>query len=229
MTFNKLLVTYFSFYWFINGALSKLPIHLDRKGRYWLMHSATNLMVTACHAKDVVKTLQNPCDAALGPQPALEPLAAVTALHAFHALSAKSLHYTDWLHHAIMIGFVAPLGFMIKGSSLLGFNMFFTTGLPGFVDYSLLVACRMGYMKYATERKYNAIINTWLRAPGCVAHAVMCLVAYARVREGKVIQGNSLPSKWNGIACLVLAAASYWNGMFFQQRVVSSAARLTKK
>ena len=212
----------------MNSVLTRLPraIHLDAKSRYFVLHAATNLYVMIAHAKDVWKTFKEPEKAAFGEAPKLGPLAAVTALHVFHVVSTKKLDYSDKLHHAIMIGCVAPLGYIIKGSALLGTNMFFTTGLPGFISYLMLVACRCNIMSYVKERNINAVLNTWIRAPGCVAHAVLCLVAYSRVRKGYIIQGNMLPWHYSGVACLVLAAASYWNGMYFQSRVVRSAERL---
>ena len=41
-------------------------------------------------------------------------------------------------HHILMIGIALPIGWFVDSKSLLGYSLFFTTGLPGGIDYFLL-------------------------------------------------------------------------------------------
>jgi hypothetical protein len=61
------------------------------------------------------------------------------ALHAYHIIDyLPSLRFDDWLHHGLMIGVAIPLGLNAPAGALFGANLFFTTGLPGLISYSLL-------------------------------------------------------------------------------------------
>ena len=47
---------------------------------------------------------------------------------------------------------------------------------PGGVDYAMLVAVKKGWMTSDSEKKYNSIIQLWIRAPGCIIHSVLSYV-----------------------------------------------------
>ena len=197
---------------------------LDGKGRYWALHVLANMYVVRRHAKDLVTAYSNPIDAAFGPEPDTKALMAVIALHVFHALRYK-LDRVDWLHHVVMIAGLAPLGLVIKGSSLLGHALFWSTGLPGMIDYAMLVAVRLGLFRSVAERKMNALINVWMRSPGMLMHAFLSFVALLQTRHGRSIQGCVVPHRVQPYAAAFISIASMWNGQYFMARVLRSAAR----
>lgn len=136
------------------------------------------------------------------------------ALHFYHIwVYRASLRFDDWLHHGIMIGLALPLGLTVPSSTFMGFSLFFTTGLPGGVDYALLFGVRNGWIDRLTEKRINKELNVWIRSPGCVAHAVLSILFLCTYAN-------------NAYALQTLATAALvgWNGQYFMQQVVADYA-----
>ena len=43
----------------------------------------------------------------------------------------------------------------------------FVCGVPGAIDYALLSLVKQGRLDRMLEKRWNTLINTWLRGPGC--------------------------------------------------------------
>jgi len=139
------------------------------------------------------------------------------ALHIYHMLVYwRSLRFDDWLHHGLMIGVALPIGCLIESHTFLGLNLFFTTGLPGGIDYVLLFAVRNGYMYRHTEKNINTFLNVWIRSPGCVAMAALSLAATLSSSEYDATT----------LVRLIPSLLTYWNGQYFMQQVVTDSARI---
>jgi hypothetical protein len=55
--------------------------------------------------------------------------------------------------------------FISKSGVIGNFCLFFICGVPGGIDYAMLVAVKMNMMKPIREKKINVHLNTWIRAP----------------------------------------------------------------
>lgn len=140
------------------------------------------------------------------------------ALHLYHILLYwKSFRFDDWLHHGLMIGIALPIGCLIEAHTFLGMSLFFTTGLPGGIDYMMLFGVRNGYVQKETEKRVNTFLNVWIRSPGCVAMATLSFV-YILVRHGD-------PSLLKTLA-FIPSVLNYWNGQYFMEQVVRDNARI---
>jgi hypothetical protein len=128
----------------------------------------------------------------------------------------EKLRFDDWLHHALMIGVALPLGLMVPAGPLMGMSLFFTTGLPGGIDYVLLTLVRNGCLAPELEKRANVAIQVWIRSPGCVAAAALI-----------VHQAFTHPeaTAFYKIVSLLTAALNYWNGQYFCAQVVYDAGR----
>ena len=80
---------------------------------------------------------------------------------------------------------------------------FFICGLPGGMDYVMLAMVKHGLLDAMAEKRYNARINVWLRAPGLVCCAFAVWVAS---RQRDVGPGM--------LAAAVLVAV---NGLYYMQ------------
>ena len=49
-------------------------------------------------------------------------------------------------------------------------------GLPGLIDYTLLVGVKMGWVASKEEKDYNQSLNVWVRAPFAVISAYFIVV-----------------------------------------------------
>ena len=111
-----------------------------------------------------------------------------------------------------MIGIALPIGGLVPSGTMLGFSLFFTTGLPGGIDYALLFLTRNFWLRRDVEKRINTWMNVWIRSPGCVAQAALSVVAlYTNAHTLLIYQ-------W--YAGLVAGLLNYWNGQYFMQQVV---------
>jgi hypothetical protein len=209
--------------------ISPRKLAKDPTGRYFALHVFANAYVTLVHADDVWRAMFSdpiesphtlePCDAS--------GIVVIYAIHLYHIALFRPLPWIDWVHHGLMVLFMLPLAYLVQPGPLLGNGGFWSSGLPGGLDYAMLVAVKLGYMRSIEEKRINSYIQTWIRAPGCLFQSGLTYIAYMEgVRrreaggEGAIVFPNSLLSPTVTTASIVLViAAFFWNGMFFQKRV----------
>lgn len=139
------------------------------------------------------------------------------ALHLYHVYEYwRTMHRDDWLHHALMIGVALPLGTIIPSGTLLGFSLFFTTGLPGGINYAALFAERNGWITRAVEKSINLPVHVWLRAPGCIAHAALTAAA---------VLSDPRTTPYYATIGLLIASLTAWNGIYFMAQCFASVNR----
>jgi len=181
---------------------------------YYAIHSLHNAMIVVLTAPDVwitVTDFQN----LESYEPNMMAAYLCFALHFYHIwVYYKSFRFDDWLHHVLMIGLALPLSLVIRSATLLGFSLFFTTGLPGCIDYALLFGVRNGWVRRLTEKWINKELAVWIRSPGCTAHAAFSLLY---ICPDAAIERNA--------AIMILAALIFWNGQYFMQQVVADYAQ----
>jgi len=178
---------------------------------YYAIHAAHNAMIVYLTWDDVCATLTDFPNLITYPAN-LDAVRWCVALHLYHILMYwRSFRVDDWLHHLLMIGVAIPVGLMVDSHTLMGFSLFFTTGLPGGIDYALLFGVRNGWIPRMTEKRINRLLNLWVRSPGCIAHAVLTCVFVASYQ----------PSSWIAFLPAVLTC---WNGQYFMEKVVSDYA-----
>jgi hypothetical protein len=184
---------------------------------YYAVHAIHNVLIVYNTAPDVYYSLTEFSDLDTYPtnQTAIQ---LCFGLHLYHLLLYwRSFCFTDWLHHGLMIGIALPIGCFLEAHTFMGMSLFFTTGLPGGIDYVLLFANRNGYVQKETQKRVNTFLNVWIRSPGCIAMATLSAV-YILAREGE-------PGLLKAIA-LLPSILNYWNGQYFMEQVVRDSARI---
>ena len=84
---------------------------------------------------------------------------AIYALHIYHIILYRPLPMIDWVHHGIMVVIMLPLAYALVPGHLLGHGAFYASGLPGGIDYLMLVLVKKGWMKSIDEKRYNEKIQ----------------------------------------------------------------------
>jgi hypothetical protein len=190
---------------------------LTRRGfikPYYAVHVIHNALIVLFTAPDVYLSFTE-FQWALSYLPNMAAVDLCFALHLYHIINYWSvLHPDDWLHHGLMIGVALPLSLSAPSGTLMGLNLFFTTGLPGGLSYALLFAERNGWITRATEKRWNLPIHKWIRAPGCVAHATLTMAT---------VLGSADP--WFRVVGFLVATLTYWNGVYFLDQVYAAANR----
>jgi len=183
-------------------------------GKYYLFHFINNLFVTFYTYQnliDIIFDLYNYQNYITN----FNVITMTVALHIYHVISYyKKLRFDDWLHHILMIIIVLPTSIYMNVGSLLGYGLFFLTGLPGGIDYFLLFLVRNNIIDRMVEKKINYYLNIWIRCPGCITHAVFSLIILLR-------QMNDL-SYISYYSCLICITIIFWNGVYFMNQVVQN-------
>ena len=184
-------------------------------GLYYLLHSIHNCAIVYITGSEVYNTITR-FDLINTMPKNLLALECVYALHFYHiAIYWRKFRFDDWLHHLLMIGVALPIGTFFDSKSLVGYSLFFTTGLPGAIDYFLLFLVRNGWLNRQTEKTVNSYLNVWCRSPGCVSHAVLT-VAFV------FVYGEKFSLDW--WAAILAASLTFWNGQYFMRQVVENYA-----
>lgn len=181
---------------------------------YYAVHAAHNALIVWSTAGEVAATFTDFAHLTTY-SPNLSAATAVAALHVYHILMyMDKLRLDDWLHHVLMIFVALPIGVLYPSSTLLGFSLFFSTGLPGGIDYLLLFGVRNGWLNRGTEKRVNRWLNVWIRAPGCCAHAALTVAYILGFAEYEISPFQFVPP-----------LLMYWNGQYFMQQVVADEER----
>jgi hypothetical protein len=187
---------------------------LNLKNPYYIVHAIHNAIIVAATAPDVYHTFTDLYNITSYPTNWLA-IKLCFALHLYHImLYFQSFRFDDWLHHGLMIGFALPIGSIVPAHTLMGFSLFFTTGLPGGIDYALLALVRNEVIPKPLEKVINTWLNVWIRSPGCVAMASLGAASFLSNKMGT--------NTWALIPC----ALNYWNGQYFMRQVVEDYAKL---
>lgn len=137
------------------------------------------------------------------------------ALHLYHIFHFN-LNKLDWLHHISMAIISAPLVLLYnrKCSSVVG--IWFTSGLPGAIDYLVLWLVKMGICTSEYEKRLYVYINVWLRSPGCIYATILQLGFLS------TMQDNSNMEIYSKIWLMFIL---FWNGQFFMHTTLKDFYR----
>lgn len=145
----------------------------------------------------------------------------IYSLHIYHVLwYYKNLRRDDWLHHILMIGVVLPLTDIVPQNNIISHGLFYTTGLPGLIDYSLLFLNRNNIINRYFEKRVNTFLNLWIRAPGCIMNTNMSIMA--------LINYNNQLNNYQFYGGIIIASLVYWNGIYFMAQVLTDYNRHTR-
>lgn len=201
---------------FSDLCLSKINV----KGIYYLNHIVNN-MVVMNECFPIVLSCYTDFMSSLHSKLPMNCIYMTIALHLYHIfMYYKSLRFDDWLHHIIMIGFMMPVICIYNtGGGIIGHGMFYITGLPGAIDYTLLFLNRNALMVSKHHEKYiNSLLNLWIRCPGCIITGVFVLL---------MTQLHEIKTTLDIYIAYTVIAALYWNGIYFMNDVLRNYYTIT--
>ena len=136
------------------------------------------------------------------------------SVHVYHAV-AFSLSCEDRLHHTLFAGIMGSLtaSFPSHASNA---ALFFMSGLPGGLIYSLLVARRCGHFRFVNEPLFSAIVNIFARLLGIVV-CLICFV-YGLLSESQARQTPLSIGVLQFVLCL-------GNGLYYTHQSVVRTLR----
>jgi len=131
----------------------------------------------------------------------------------YHCL-AFPLTKADIFHHVAFVSILCGLGIYFKqiGGIANNFGCFFLSGLPGGLDYIMLVLKAEGKLEKMTEKKWNAVIQQWIRGPSM---SIYLFIAFTAWYNGQTAHMH--------VCCVVLVAGlHFYNGIHYADEAVGS-------
>ena len=180
--------------------------------RWWLMHVFCNLIVMYAVWPDLVETTTNPrmCAYSTSRHVSLFGM----GVHAYHAV-VFPMSADDKMHHLL---FAAILGAMTASYPSRASNamLFFLSGLPGALIYTLLVARRCNRLRHIHEPIFSAGVNVFIRLVG-ILH---CLVQF-------IASVNALPidARPPTVIAILQCLLCLGNGVYYTHQSVTRAFR----
>jgi hypothetical protein len=193
-------------YFFILLIIDKLLI---KKAKWYILHMLTNSLIVLLTINDVIHLIMNPLF--LKDIDNTIPQDITMALHIYHMVMFRNLLLIDWIHHIIMmIILIFPYNY---GETLMICNylLFFLSGLPGGIDYMMLIMVKYEKMKKMTEKYINSKLNLWIRSPGIIIGAYILFLEYIN----NLIKGHLFILIFSLIGLI-------WNAQYFTERVMTN-------
>jgi hypothetical protein len=194
------------------------------KAQYFALHAVVNFAMVCVTLPDVIAVLSgDPRGVFQGPMQSMMSNSLLFALHLYHMLTFK-VTSEDVFHHVLFSFIVAP--FVAANKLHFGratsFDVFFLSGLPGGIDYVLLVLHYHGFVSRKTEKSWFATVNVWLRGPGLIAFG---FIAYINWFNPVTSQASTLPP----VVALFSLCLSVYNGQLYSRQAVESYTKFTEK
>ena len=87
----------------------------------------------------------------------------------------------------------------------------FVCGLPGFLDYILLIGVKEKLIESSTEKKYNSKINLWIRSPFLIGTVIL---SWIQINLQTNIKNYILVIR---LLCMFI---QYWNSQYFLEKIM---------
>lgn len=186
-----------------------------KEGKYYFVHAICNFLIVLYTSLDVYHLYRDPHTVFMVSYTI--PLLLTYALHLYHIIwYFHKLQFNDLLHHVLMVMIALPLANYFGCTRGLNHTLFYTSGLPGLIDYICLTCVRNGFMKRITEKTINRYLNLWIRCPGCVVHVYICCFL-SHFQEHYNLNTTLEIAMYIIPNVLVL-----WNGIYFMDQVIGN-------
>uniref|UniRef100_A0A7S3I2B0 Uncharacterized protein n=2 Tax=Choreotrichia TaxID=141411 RepID=A0A7S3I2B0_9SPIT len=202
-------------------ALIVLDVVIARntKARWMALHTLANAAVCLFSWPEVSRAAEDPLNSCSGPAPTYVPAYIICAVHFYHLVGGFKLTLDDWVHHCVFVTYIGAACFAFEESGpLVNLIAFFMCGLPGGLDYMMLVLVKHGVLTSQTEKSWNSRINVWLRSPGLLLAAYCMFVA---TRSGP----THTPCAQHPIKTAINAMLIFSNAQYYMQKVTGNTYR----
>ena len=205
--FNQILIALNML--FIADKIIKIKI-FDCSTRWFVLHVAINGFVVYLTFNDMVNALTN-IENAHKNIISMTALNSIVALHFYHMLFFDNLCFIDWLHHILMMYVAVNVYNNSSIGSSINYILFYVSGLPGGIDYAMLILVKYKYMQSITEKRLNTYLNVWIRSPFLVVGT------YLLYLSNKITHTNVNP-----YICASTIILLFWNAQYFAYRITSN-------
>ena len=157
---------------------------LKNSAKYFFMHTILNSYICYVTYNTTVSFLLNPInDFSFHSPDGQKSASIIIGFHLYHILTEK-LNLEDKTHHIVTV-FITGGSALIKpcGNILAAVN-FIMCGLPGGLDYFMLVLVKYNIITKLTEKYFNRWLNLLIRMPGMMLCAWYVIL---NIQEGTLV------------------------------------------
>ena len=178
----------------------------SQKSRWFLLHALSNCYIMSNSYSDMFYCLKNPiiCSNTEWNDNSNNAFLMCTIVHLYHCLLFR-LTREDILHHGLMLFICGPLAYHAHKITATA-SLFFLSGLPGLIDYSLLWIFKCLDLNHNVRKYIYLVVNLLIRSPGCLIFSYINMLSFS---IEKVIL--SIILYWNALYYLNQAYKSYYN------------------
>ena len=181
----------------------------DSKTRWWALHALANFAVAFAAVPDTVWVLQHPFCCMFGRLQSWLPSHLAFAVHAYHLAMFVEVKFEELAHHLLFVGVFGAVNFAFYWGPIVNVLLLFITGIPGGVNYVMLVLKKMGVTRAMDQKRRYALIDVWLRMPGLMFVATLMLSA-------SIHKATRVPT----LATLAVVLLSAFNGIFYMRQTL---------
>eukprot|EP00946_MAST-07B_sp_MAST-7B-sp1_P004921 g4921.t1 len=188
------------------------------KKQYFTCHVFANAIITYCVLESSIQAIINP-QTSTAPPVGSDATSQMfmcwcLAIHVYHPIFFRT-GAMDWIHHVP----VYILNTMMMGAlsgDVFCFQACIMTGIPGGIDYFLLVLEGERLISRATYKSLSAYINNWFRAPLGFISGYTCLVGlYHQWDQPNITQ-------YQRVTYALMGIHGMWNPPFFGRQTIEA-------
>lgn len=194
-------------------------IEKDDSSRWFAIHVVGNMVIIWLTVNDLWDVMKNPLYDVVVPVTCTPwvyrkgPSMIAMIMHLYHIFFFRNLKPIDWLHHLVSAFGSGGVALLMDWGKSVNAQLFFLSGLPGGIDYFLLLMVKLGYMHPLTEKKMNVYLNLCLRIPGLL---FLSTLTHVNILYHQNLFGVPLYIGW------LATFANIWNALYFGNRVFAS-------
>lgn len=186
------------------------------KKEYFALHVLVNVWIVYLCWNDAVNAFLYPTTSTL-PNPKTGSstqfyFCVTLALHIYHPIYFQT-GMMDWIHHT-PVYILNCLMFSIVGGDNLCFQGIILTGIPGGLDYFLLVLEGEGLLSRCYYKHLSALINNWIRCPFGIIAAYTGLIG--------LYHHWQMSSTWQATMFICMSLHCFWNVPFFARQTIEA-------
>lgn len=145
--------------------------------------------------------------------------AGISSFHLYHLLFFSNLTSEDLTHHFVNTFLVAVIGVALPIGKMISLSNLGMCGLPGGIDYALLILVKRKLIEPITEKRVNRYLNLLIRFP--IQMFLAYIVISSHFNGNEAFQQFSYPTLAIIVAC---SALQLLNCIYYTMKVIENYA-----
>jgi hypothetical protein len=194
-----------------------IQMTIKENSQYFVLHVFFNLWIVVMTFPDTTYTLTSPytfLNNLNGDNVGFQTTMSISVFHLYHTISSwKKLTSDDVIHHVVSCFLVPSIVYVVlyKYERLLSASNFFMCGLPGAVQYLLMILNRYDLISKFTEKQYSRYLNLCLRLPFQIFTSIIYLNIITRYENNYVI-----------CLAVICSLAHNFNAVYYTDQIIRS-------